>query len=39
VSRVFDDASTCLGAGTLRTLRAVILPTVALGGRGGQRGG
>jgi iron(III) transport system permease protein len=29
VSRVFDEASTCLGAGTLRTLRAVILPTIA----------
>jgi len=29
VSRVFDETSTCLGAGTLRTLRAVILPIVA----------
>ena len=29
VSRVFDETSTCLGAGMLRTLRAVILPIVA----------
>ena len=29
VSRVFDETSTCLGAGTLRTLRAVILPIIA----------
>jgi iron(III) transport system permease protein len=29
VSRVFDETSTCLGAGTLRTLRSVILPLIA----------
>ena len=29
VSRVFDETSTCLGAGTMRTLRFVILPIVA----------
>jgi iron(III) transport system permease protein len=29
VSRVFDETSMCLGASTLRTLRAVILPIVA----------
>ena len=29
VSRVFDETSTCLGAGMLRTLRAVVLPIVA----------
>jgi iron(III) transport system permease protein len=29
VSRVFDETSTCLGAGMLRTLRSVILPIVA----------
>jgi len=29
VSRVFDETSMCLGAGTLRTLRAVILPIIA----------
>jgi iron(III) transport system permease protein len=29
VSRVFDETSTCLGAGVLRTLRAIILPIVA----------
>ncbi|HEX6136098.1 MAG TPA: ABC transporter permease subunit [Casimicrobiaceae bacterium] len=29
VSRVFDETSACLGAGTLRTLRRVILPLVA----------
>ena len=29
VSRVFDETSTCLGAGRLRTLRAVILPLIA----------
>ena len=29
VSRVFDETSTCLGAGTLRTLWSVILPIVA----------
>ena len=29
VSRVFDETSTCLGAGTLRTLRSVILPIIA----------
>ena len=29
VSRVFDETSTCLGATTMRTLRAVILPLIA----------
>jgi iron(III) transport system permease protein len=29
VSRVFDETSTCLGAGVLRTLRSVILPMIA----------
>ncbi|MGE5169515.1 MAG: ABC transporter permease subunit [Rudaea sp.] len=29
VGRVFDETSTCLGAGTLRTLRSVILPIIA----------
>ena len=29
VSRVFDETSMCLGAGTMRTLRAVILPLIA----------
>ena len=29
ISRVFDETSTCLGAGTMRTLRSVILPIVA----------
>jgi iron(III) transport system permease protein len=29
LSRVFDETSMCLGAGKLRTLRAVILPVVA----------
>jgi len=29
VSRVFDETSMCLGAGTMRTLRAVILPIIA----------
>ncbi|MEO8487889.1 MAG: ABC transporter permease subunit, partial [Betaproteobacteria bacterium] len=29
VSRVFDETSTCLGAGRMRTLRSVILPLVA----------
>jgi iron(III) transport system permease protein len=28
VSRVFDETSTCLGGGMLRTLRSVILPIV-----------
>ena len=29
VSRVFDETSTCLGAGVARTLRSVILPIIA----------
>ena len=29
VSRVFDETSTCLGAGVARTLRSVILPLIA----------
>lgn len=29
VSRVFDETSTCLGAGRLRTLRSVLLPIIA----------
>jgi len=29
VSTVFDEASTCLGAGFLRTLRSVLLPIIA----------
>lgn len=29
VSRVFDETSTCLGAGRLRTLRFVLLPIIA----------
>ncbi|MEP7063968.1 MAG: ABC transporter permease subunit [Betaproteobacteria bacterium] len=29
VSRVFDEASTCLGAGVLHTLRKVVLPIIA----------
>ena len=29
LSRVFDETSMCLGAGKLRTLRAIILPIVA----------
>jgi iron(III) transport system permease protein len=28
VGRVFDETSTCLGAGTLRTLRSVLLPII-----------
>ena len=29
VGRVFDETSTCLGAGRIRTLRSVILPIIA----------